>query len=119
MLIVLTIGVVGCGKQANIMNFEDLRNGEIDDGTEVTVKGKAAFINEVDKEGLKKQGVTEFDIEGPTQMVLLVNENNISLHVYNELSVTNKEVEKDEEVIVKGKYYGEEADAAFQATEIN
>lgn len=120
-ILLIIFSLTGCNAEQNTTSFEDLSNSEIKDETEVNIEGKTAYFYEVNEEEWKENGETEFEITGPTQMLALVNENSKTIYVYNELDVTGKEVEKDEEVIIKGEYYdkGEEAVPIVRATEIN
>lgn len=121
-LAVIVLGVMGCSNKADIRDFEELYDGKVEDGTEVRILGKVAFFYEVDQENVKNNDDgLKFEMDGPTQMIALVNENSKAMHVYNEIDITGMEVvKKDEEVIVEGKVYNVEGTVVpdIQATKV-
>jgi len=121
-LAVIVLGVMGCSNKADIRDFEELYDGKVEDGTEVRILGKVAFFYEVDQENVKNNDDgLKFEMDGPTQMIALVNENSKAMHVYNEIDITGMEVvKKDEEVIVEGKIYNVDGTVVpdIQATKV-
>lgn len=121
-LAVIVLGVMGCSNKADIRDFEELYDGKVEDGTEVRILGKVAFFYEVDQENVKNNDDgLKFEMDGPTQMIALVNENSKAMNVYNEIDITGMEVvKKDEEVIVEGKVYNVEGTVVpdIQATKV-
>lgn len=117
----LIVGILGCSKQDHLKSFDELINGEIEAGSELSLTGKVAFFSEIDeKDELENSGVTEFEIDGPTQVLALVDENSKTVTVYNELDVTDEEVSKDELVTIKGKVFDDEESekSIIKATDI-
>ncbi len=119
---VIALGFMGCSNKADIMDFEELYDGKVEDGTEVRILGKVAFFYEIDQENVKNDDdEPKFESDGPTQMIALVNENSKAMNVYNEIDITGMEVvKKDEEVIVEGKIYNVEGTVVpdIQATKV-
>lgn len=99
LLVVLTVFVVACNDKVDTVSVEDLIEGEIEDGAEVEVTGKVAFLSEANKDDI------DISLTGPTQIIKIVDENSKALDVYNEIEVTDEEVKKDEQITVKGIYH--------------
>lgn len=122
MLIVVVFGVIGCSNKGDTIEFEELYNNKVDNGTEVRISGKTAYFFEVDQKSLEDNvNAPELEIDGPTQFIKLVNENSKAMDVYNELDVTGREVlSKGEEIIVEGKVYNIEGTVvpAIHATNV-
>lgn len=97
--VLLMASICGCSNNAETVSYDDLINGEIDSGTEVNVTGTVAHLNEANK------NKAELDLEGPTQIVSVVDENSKDYKVYNELDITEEKIEKDDKVTIKGVYY--------------
>lgn len=113
-LLVLTIFMVACNDKVDTVSVDDLINGEIENGNEVEVTGKAAFLSEANKEDI------DISLKGPTQIIKLVDQNSKGLDLYNEIEITGEEVKKDEEITVKGIYHNVEDSTSpvIQAKEI-
>lgn len=105
---------MGCSNKEDIVSFEDFIEGNVEDGEKVRVIGKVAFFDKVDIDD------TKLDLEGPTQVISLVNEDSIGLKVYNELEETDVEVEKDDEITVEGIFHntGKKPTNVIKATKI-
>lgn len=87
-LLVLTIFMVACNDKVDTVSVDDLINGEIENGNEVEVTGKAAFLSEANKEDI------DISLKGPTQIIKLVDQNSKGLDLYNEIEITGEEVKK-------------------------
>ncbi|HZW68401.1 MAG TPA: hypothetical protein VFF20_07325 [Pseudogracilibacillus sp.] len=113
-LFVFMILLVACNDKVDTVIVDDLLDGKIEDGAEVKVIGKAAFLSEANKEDIN------ISLKGPTQIIKLVDENSKGINLYNEIETTGEEVKKEEEIIVKGIYHNVEDSASpvIQAKEI-
>lgn len=114
-MFVLSILMVSCNKNLETVTVDDLMDGKVEDGTEVEITGKAAFLLEADKD------LTDIPLEGPTQIIKIADENSKGLDLYNEIEVTGEEVNKDEDITVKGIYHDVEYSMSpvIQAKEID
>src|SRR5690625_5073802 len=121
-LAVIVLGVMGCSNKADMRDFEELYDVNVEDGTEIRISGKVTFVYDDDQEDVKNNhDGLKFEMDGPTQMIALVNENSKAMNVYNEIDITGMEVvKKDEEVIVEGKVYNVEGTVVpdIQATKV-
>lgn len=113
MFVLLMVVVLGCSNQADAVAFEDIVDEKVVEGTTVKITGEVAFFTE-------NEGEAALDIDGPTQLIALVNENSIALTVYNELDVTGEEIKQGESYTVEGEVRDIEEDkiSVIQATKI-
>lgn len=96
---ILTLLMLGCDAKVENVSVDDLINGEVEDGAEIEVIGKAAFLSDANKE------IIDIPLEGPTQIIKIVDKNSKGFDLYNEIEVTGEKIKKDEEITVKGIYH--------------
>lgn len=112
---ILTLLMLGCNEKTENISVDDLIDGEVEDGAEIEIIGKAAFLSNANKE------IIDIPLEGPTQIIKIADENSKGFDLYNEIEVTGKEIKKDEEIRIRGIYHDVEDSISpvIQAKEID